>query len=413
VTGAGCADVDEPSHGQRVRAPVHARVDSAEGSDDALWPEGEPLSPEAIQQADSSSQSVESDTSTAADCSGARGEVIADVVTIAVGTAHPGAPTKGDAIQLALTIENRGTGVAHARITPRLDSQRFSDYTGVPVGTKEVTLCPGTTKVVIEGGPFLTNPDNGKRYALGSGGYTVSSVQIEIDGQPTVSDRQYLGATFNVGTSNALLVPVVYDPRYLSQITGNTSTSPEAYLEAAFARPNEVFTPSGSDPDGAGTYQSFSRGFDQMMNVRHLFHAFPSTVSQPVGAGWCEGAADAAKIALNMASAWNTQPAETRPERHGFDYLLALTPDLAGGVACSWLDVQVSGLINRDYDRQQIVAVHETGHLFGAPHCDDVGDGAGGPLQGYVMCSGEKHPRYPAQFVWHATSRNQMKPHWD
>lgn len=57
--------------------------------------------------------------------------------------------------------------------------------------------------------------------------------------------------------------------------------------------------------------------------------------------------------------------------------------------------------------------MHETGHVFGAPHCDDVGDGSGGPLQGFVMCSGEKHARYPSQFVWHSTSRASMSAHWD
>ncbi|HEX5658776.1 MAG TPA: hypothetical protein VFX59_16365, partial [Polyangiales bacterium] len=91
---------------------------------------------------------------------------------------------------------------------------------------------------------------------------------------------------------------------------------------------------------------------------------------------------------------------------------IALTPDLAGGVACGWIDVQVSGFINRDLDRQQVIAVHETGHLFGAPHCDDVGNGSGGSLQGYVMCSGEKHEHYPEQFVWHSTSIAKMSSHW-
>jgi hypothetical protein len=67
----------------------------------------------------------------------------------------------------------------------------------------------------------------------------------------------------------------------------------------------------------------------------------------------------------------------------------------------------------RDIDRQQVIAVHESGHIFGAPHCDDVGNGSGGALQGYVMCAGEKHARYPGQFVWHSTSTAVMKPHWD
>jgi hypothetical protein len=107
------------------------------------------------------------------------------------------------------------------------------------------------------------------------------------------------------------------------------------------------------------------------------------------------------------------QSGNSHPDHHGFDFALGLTPDMGGGVTCGWLDVQVGSFINRDADRQEIVLIHETGHMFGAPHCDDVGNGSGGSLQGYVMCSGEKHANYPGQFVWHSTSRAAMGNHWD
>jgi hypothetical protein len=112
-----------------------------------------------------------------------------------------------------------------------------------------------------------------------------------------------------------------------------------------------------------------------------------------------------------LQTGWTS--AGTVPAQHGFDLALGLTPDMGGGVNCGWLDVSVGSFIDRDADRQEIVLVHETGHMFGAPHCDDVGDGEGGPLQGYVMCSGEKHANYPEQFVWHSTSRAAMMNHWD
>jgi hypothetical protein len=151
-----------------------------------------------------------------------------------------------------------------------------------------------------------------------------------------------------------------------------------------------------------------------MLDVRHLFHSLPGFPGERTTAdGWCEDAAAYAEQVLGMQERWDSRPAGTRPERHGFDYLIALTPDMGGGVTCGWLDVQVSSLINHDVDRQQVVAVHESGHVFGAPHCDDVGNGAGGSLQGYVMCSGEKHPHYPSAFVWHSTSKAKMHPHWD
>jgi hypothetical protein len=185
-------------------------------------------------------------------------------------------------------------------------------------------------------------------------------------------------------------------------------------LIRSFTRPNEIFTPSGSDPDGPGSYQKFEGGFDAMLKVRHLFHVMPGFPGERTTTdGWCEDAAAYGQQVLGMQERWDSRPEGTRPERHGFDYLLALTPDMGGGVTCGWLDVQVSSLINDDVDRQQVIAVHETGHVFGAPHCDDVGNGSGGSLQGYVMCSGEKHAHYPGAFVWHATSIAKMRPHWD
>lgn len=149
-----------------------------------------------------------------------------------------------------------------------------------------------------------------------------------------------------------------------------------------------------------------------MMGVRHVFRGFAGFPGETTtDQGWCEDAAAYGKTSLGMIADWTGSG--TLAGRHGFDYLIALTPHMGGGVACGWLDVQVSGLINDDVDRQQVIAVHESGHLFGAPHCDDVGDGSGGPLQGYVMCSGEKHDNYPANFVWHSTSIAVMSSHWD
>ncbi|MDB4973832.1 MAG: hypothetical protein JWN48_2173 [Myxococcaceae bacterium] len=354
-----------------------------------------------------------SDSDAAPACSEGPGGAVIDVVAVSAQSKVGGAPQKGDALQLTLRLENSGNTGARVKLTPLLESKRFSDYKAVPLVGQEVTLCQGSTELTFEGGPFLENPSNGKQYALGSGDYTVS-VLVELPGQTARTDSTLEGASFKVATSNALLIPVIYDQRYFDQVMGETTSTPEAYLTQVMTRASELFTPSGTDPDGAGSYQTFDQGFDQMMNVRHLFKAFPGFPgADTTDQGWCEDAAEYARRTLKLADGWSTQSAQTRPERHGFDYLIALTPDMGGGVTCGWLDVQVSSLINRDLDRQQIVAVHETGHIFGAPHCDDVGNGSGGPLQGYVMCSGEKHPHYPAAFVWHATSRKQMKPHWD
>jgi hypothetical protein len=329
-----------------------------------------------------------------------------DVVSVQVRKRGGGSPVKGDALEIEVELRNTGGG-ARVHVTPELDSLRFSDYSGVPLASESALACPGTTRVVVQGGPFLAKGH--KQYALGSGRYTVSAVRLD-DARDTVLE----GASFTIATSGALLVPVVYDQRYLDGIEGKPFRTPEAYLEASFTRPNQIFTPSGSDPDGAGTYQDFPGGFDQMMKVTHHFKSFPAFPGEPTtDEGWCEDAAAYGSEVLGLARPWLMPSGSTRPERHGFDYLIALHPDMGGGVACGWLDVQVSGFINRDLDRQAVIAVHESGHIFGAPHCDDVGNGAGGTLQGYVMCSGEKHPSYPGSFVWHATSLARMKSHWD
>ncbi len=347
-------------------------------------------------------------------CAPRPGALTPKVVSVDVKNENGEAPKKGDRLVFTVTLTNTGAGVGPITVTPRIDSSRFSDYTDVPVGSAEATLCEDGATVDVHAGPFLDDEARGKHYAVGSGDYTVSGIDVDVAGSPVTFDT-FDGAAFTVSTSNVLLVPVIYDADYFQEVQGQTTSTPEEYLTQAFTRPEQVFTPtSASDPDGAGSYQSYAGGFDEMMGVKHLFRAFPGFPGEnETTDGWCEDATHYGQTVLGMAETWGTAPQETRPERHGFDYLLALTPDMGGGVACGWLDVQVSSLINNDLDRQQIVAVHETGHLFGAPHCDDVGNGSDGPLQGYVMCSGEKHPSYPGTFVFHSTSLSHMSSRWN
>lgn len=147
-----------------------------------------------------------------------------------------------------------------------------------------------------------------------------------------------------------------------------------------------------------------------MMNVKHLFYpVMTQNVSEfDLDEGMCEKATALAGETLGLKEAWQG-PTGTQAGNHGFDYLMALTPDSFGGVACSLTNVQISGLFDFDLtvDRAQIVLIHETSHLFGSPHCD--------PLQSYVMCAGEKHSKYVSQgiYVYHIDSKNQMSNRWD
>jgi hypothetical protein len=342
----------------------------------------------------------------------ALGEHVAlDALSATVTGPTGAAPRKGDALTVKLHVNHAGTHAGRVRLTVLVDSARFSDFVGVPLGSVDVMVGPGESDVTVSGGPFLSDPVKHKEYALGRGNYTLS-VKIEADGEEPTLDQWLDGAAFRLAASEALFGVVVYDQRYFDEIQGFTGT-PHEYLDRVYSRPNQVFTPSNAaDPDGAGSFQNFPRGFDQMLGVRQLFRIFPGFPGEDVTKqGWCEDVGAYAAQVLGMPTGWTS--AGTDPAHHGFDFALGLTPDVGGGVNCGWLDVSVGSFIDRDADRQEIVLVHEAGHMFGAPHCDDVGNGRGGALQGYVMCSGEMHSNYPEQFVWHSTSRAAMYNHWD
>ncbi|AKF08915.1 hypothetical protein [Sandaracinus amylolyticus] len=332
-------------------------------------------------------------------------ELRPDVVAIQITNAAGGAPAKGDTLRVTLTVENHGDVAGRVALVPHLTSARFADFTDVPLGTVEIDLgARARADATLEVGPFLHDAARGDRFALGRGDYTVS--RVDVNG---ASDTEHTGGALSMAASNAMFVAVVYDPVYFDRL--GYSGTPEAFLRDAFTRETEVFDPS-SPGSSAGTYQSFPGGFDEMMNVRQLFHVLPGLAANDAGGGYCEQVGAYARAQLGLTRDWDVderRPGRTDPDHHGFDMLVGLTQEMGGGAACGWLDVQVSGLFDFDLsrDRAQIILVHETGHLFGAPHCD--------PLQGYVMCAGEQHQRYRDRgvFVWHRVSLDAMTNRWD
>lgn len=343
-------------------------------------------------------------------CEEKSGDLLPELVSLEVTNLEGEGPRKGERLLVEVTLRNLGSGVGQLALTPRLKSHRFTDFDAVPLGSVSGTLCEGETVFRLEAGPFVDDEETGKHYALGSGDYTV--IGVDIDGQ---SERLASDVDFNIATSGALLVPVVYAENYFENVSGLSTDGVEEYLLQSFTRPAQIFTPdSMQDPDGPGRFEEFPGGFDEMMGVQHHFRVFSGFPGEGTTSdGWCEDATYFAQETLGLAEPWVTNQQVTRPERHGFDYLLALHPGLGGGVACSWIDVQVSGRIGNDVHRQQIVTVHETAHIFGAPHCDDLGNGSGQNLQNYVMCSGEKHANYPEKFVFHSESRRKMSSRWN
>jgi hypothetical protein len=323
-----------------------------------------------------------------------------DVVGVQVTAGGGGAPVKGKPLAVAITVDNRG-GPGVVRLTPLVTSARFADFTNVPMGSVELPLPDhDEAMVVLDVGSFLS--DDGGRYALGRGDYTIAGVRVELDGGAPTTDDDFTGGAFAIAASNVVFAAVTYDPAYFTRI-GWTDT-PDAYLRSAFSRASEIYNGT--------SYQSFAAGFDQMMGVEHQFLAVPGLTASEQAGGFCEQIAAYARPALGLTRDWDvdeSRPTLTDGAHHGFDYLIGLTPAMGGGAACGWLGVQVSGLFDFDLslDRSQIILVHESGHIFGAPHCD--------PLQGYVMCAGELHQHYRDNhiFVWHHQSRDVMSNHWE
>jgi len=332
----------------------------------------------------------------AAETDAPTGPALPDVIAVQVD----GTPMKGDAIDVVITIANPG-GAGTVRVAPRVSTDRFTGFSNIPLGSADFALAAGeTAEVRLSAGPFLES-DAGW-FALGRANYVIPAVAMLVDGEARPDDETFDGGQFAIAASGALLQAVMYDEAYFTAI-GWTDT-PEAYLRGASTRASELF----ADP---GTYTTYPGGFDEMMGIEQHFLALPGLMASDVAGGFCEQVAARARTALGLARDWDTdesQPSHTDAAHHGFDLLIGLTPEMGGGAACGWLGVQVSGLFGFDLslDRSQIIVVHETGHLFGAPHCD--------PLQGYVMCAGEQHPHYRDNgiFVWHQVSRDAMADRW-
>jgi hypothetical protein len=325
-----------------------------------------------------------------------------DVTAVSVKNPQGQPPGKGDALVVTITLKNSAAHDGRVRVTPRLQSRRFTEFIDVPLGTVEAELGPGEIKeVTVTGGPFIGDPIKKKEYAIGSGSYAISGVTLECAGGTAIKDALYTGKDFIVATSNAIFTAVVYDAGYLTKI--HYTAGAEQYMIRSFTRRCEVFTPDAPG-SSTGTYRSFAGGFDEMLAIHQLFRVFPGFSASSAAGGFCEQADAYAHQVLGLTRDWDIGAQATDPAHHGFDILVGLTPAFGGGATCGWLGTQISGLFDFDLslNRSEIIVVHEMGHIFGAPHCD--------PLQGYVMCAGEKHPHYIQSgiFVWHQESLDAM-----
>ena len=353
----------------------------------------------------SSQSSVKTSSSKSSSSSSSAAPAAFDIESVRVTNPSDGNPVKGDTIRFVITVKNTGGVTGSADIAPLITSVRFTDFTKVALPSINVTLTGAERKTVnLDVTPFVQDSATHKRYALGSSNYNIDSFKIKL-GNADTSDTTFTGSTFTIATSNAVFVPVIYDQAYFTTM-GYTKGVME-YMTSSYTRPSEVFTPNAS-MSTTGTYVSHAGGFDQMMNIRHMFDPIPGFAASNSAGGFCEQAGSYARTALGLTSDWRG-PTSTNPGNHGYDYLIGLSQVMGGGATCGWLGIQVSGLFNFDLslNRSQIIMVHESGHVFGAPHCD--------PSRGYVMCSGEVHDHYISQdlFVWLIDSRNTMRNLFD
>ena len=323
------------------------------------------------------------------------------ILSVRVTNTEGKPPVKGDVLRITFSVRNHNK-VDTLNLMPTLSNRSFGD-SPIPLGNIDIKLNANETKnVVIDIGPFIDDKNNGKIYAIGSGSYVIPNVKLtSIKGSS--SETNFTGRDFNVEISNVVLTAVVYDGKYFDKI--QYKESPETYMKESFTRPSEVFIPNTPDSD-EGKYELFSGGFDEMMGVNQKFKLIPGFSLSSRRDDMCQQVTKYAGETLGLRNSWTTNgEVKTDPNNHGFDYLIGLSHESISNVACMGLGVQVNGVFDYDLsiDRAQLLVTHESGHLFGAPHCD--------PKLGYVMCSGELHEHYKnnGTHVWHKESRDKMR----
>ncbi len=316
------------------------------------------------------------------------------------------APLKGDEIVFTLSLANQGAKAGTVHITPRLTSKRFADYSNVKLPTQDVALKGGEKKdITFKAGPFITDPDTKKEYAVNRGQYTMA-FDVEGDGITKRTDDKVPGKDFEVMTSNVKLTVTLWNKAYLKKC--NYQGSIDQYLLETYSRKGEIF-----DQD-KNSYKGFAKGFDEMMGVKTVFktiEAYNPDSSVFNGGDILESIETRAKEVLGLTERWHgySDQGLTDSRNHGFDFLQGLTDNGFGGLAWVGGNSLAAGVFDADpsLGRTQMVLIHENGHNYGAGHCDTL-DGVN--YQGYVMCSGEKHDHYKKDgtFVWLKKSTDVM-----
>ncbi len=316
------------------------------------------------------------------------------VTAIAVKNDKGEAPQKGVPLKVTFSLKNAGSVEGEVKITPTLTSSRFTDFKDVPLAATTVKLAGGASQdVTIDVPVFLEDTAKKSRFALGRGSYQINA-QLEYGQEKKALDKP---SAFDIAKGKGVFALVIYDKRYFD-VGAAKGADAEKWVIETMTRKGSIYYPK------TNTKKVFQGGFDEMMGIKHIVKAVDGLDSSDApGVDVFDRPEALATSWLNMSKKWEhgSGPGDNK---HGYDYFIALDKDAFGGV--TYGSAQVSGAgINGDFskERMQILIVHESGHVFGAPHCD--------PVQGYVMCSGEKNDAYKAdgEYVWYEDSYNSMK----
>ncbi len=319
-----------------------------------------------------------------------------DFATLTVLNSNGETPKKGEDLEVRVKVKNFSEKNAIYKVLPVLSSLRFTDYSNISLVAQSVELKAGEEKeLCFQIQHFFENSKNQKKYALGRGEYQIA-LTIEDEAGTLVQSSKH---KFEIEKSNAVNVLVIYDPKYFAIGENRVGRDAVDWVRESQTRSASLFDAN------SGRVQTYAGGFQELLGFKALYQAYGNAKFVETSGDvmpYFATAEAAAKEALGLERNWISICQGTCKEHHGFDYMIALNPIFMGGVALS--SGQVSGGFSYDQSqgRSQMVITHESGHVYGAPHCD--------PIQGFIMCSGEKAESYKesGDFLWHGDSLKAM-----
>lgn len=317
---------------------------------------------------------------------------------VEVKSAGGQAAVKGETTVFKVNLKNAGSKSGKIKLTPFITAKGFDDYENIKLGSFEVSLGATESKTAeFKIDPFFKEEGGNREYALNKANYTL---KFQVEGDLQQEWKDFNGKDFAVGGSNAVFTAVYWSQPYLDKARYGGSI--DDWLR-------ESFTRKGQTSNGANLFASYNGGFDQMMGVKTMWKTFANwRPNQNEMGRILEQVSEEGQRRLGLKQPFQNHfdsKRMTHTANHGYDMEIGLTENGFGGVAWLGGNTQASGIFDGDpsIGRSQMVLIHETGHNYGSDHCD--------PIQGFVMCSGEKHDHYTngdQWFVWHDVSIAQM-----